>query len=84
MVLIMNMIVTPPNFKKPVFVRALRDVGDIDVAEYVPSLLHPRCSQRLTETNDSGHTLTLSKGSIHLVPYQAVREQMVAGDVELL
>lgn len=27
--------VTPPLFKKPVFVRALRDVGDIDVAEYV-------------------------------------------------
>jgi len=56
--------VTQPQFKKPIFVRALKDCGDIPVAD--------------------NHTLKLSKGSIHLVPYQAIQQQMLAGDVELL
>jgi len=56
--------VTQPHFRKPVFVRALKDCGEIPVAD--------------------NHTLTLAKGSIHLVPYQAIQQQMLAGDVELL
>lgn len=56
--------VTPPQLRKPVFIRALKDCGEIPVAD--------------------GHTLTLSKGSIHLVPYQTVQQQMLAGDIELL
>ena len=71
--------VPEPDLDQAVYALARRECGPVRLPEYV------HCSfGRVELILHSGRLLTLEKGSIHMLRYRSIREQLREGEVQLI